>query len=608
MAIPTALFLVLVLFGLITAIQLQSTQNLKVTRQGHGRTQALFLARAVADFSLQRLQTQGGFYDQVFEKELELSPEALPSLGEIPAGAELTVTLAPSPTDPDLLYLTGLVSLPGIKAQEFTRVLVRRAVTGNVFAKRGGDIGITIFIRPADTSEAGPAQWTMLPPLPNRFYAKTGAGMVLQDKTLDGNPDNDFAAAQKVVGLAGDSKGNLYAIYKRDGPDTVFKLDTTAEPLTPDDWKPLPPVPDQYYKADGTLMVDTYADQNTALDSPVDPEVPLEGEDPPEVSAEAADRLKELATDGEDRLFARFARKDEAIDTLYMLDQDTTRNPGGKWVVLPPTPKSHYAMVGGTIKLTTPWTTPPSTGLAFNLKDLAADGNGNLFARFPRDDIDTIYKFEPGSDFKDPDNWKVMPEIPRLYYERVKDGGVPDLKPFSVNGKYAQNLKGLSVNSRGELFAVYNREGVDTLFGFHSGAIATKVNPPDPLQVPGSWKELEPVTRNFLKNATTGQEVDDSTSGASSLRNSVIDGDDNLYVYWRRDGIDSVFRYDTLAQNGYELLPPMPNKWWRRKGPEPILVDKSGAGGNKGVVKNVQELAAGGKPGGSGGYVGIASF
>lgn len=516
--IPTALFAVLAIFALVTAIHLMVTQNFQVTRYGHVKTQARYLAHTACQIGLQQLNE-----DPTFEGNHRGEGSRL--VTPFPDGT--AETWVEATTDPNVVLVRGRgTTETGFAAAMGLTVRKKQPLVGDVFARPTGSGATTFFSIGADrlaSGTAAPGDWQPLPPVPNVFYDRAGN---VVDNRESASTHDDYA--RNVAWAAADNRGNLYAVHPRTSGDTVLKL--SADTRT---WGLLPAVPASYYKADGTLV------ERDAT----------------------AHRLTDMASDGGNRLFVRYAR--EGIDTIFTLDQSAS---APAWKPLPPTPAVVYDAHGKGRLV--------PDRFAGSLTSLASDSDGVLYARQPRDGVDTLYRIDAAHGGA----WEALPAAPRAYYARTAGG----VQLIQDGANAAHNLKGLSVGSDDKaLYAVFSRDGIDTLLKYELGA--------------KQWSVLPAVPADYLRNARSDTYGSGASHAATNVVETAADGDSHLYVRWNREGVDSLFGYDLHTQT-YRMLPAVPNQRWKPTGPTPTLVDNTERSGNGRIQANIAEIAGGGRP------------
>ncbi|MBM3462531.1 MAG: hypothetical protein FJX76_10565 [Armatimonadetes bacterium] len=518
LVLPTALFAVLCIYALITAVQLTVSQNYQVTRQGHDKTRARYLAHAACQLVLKGLNEDAGFEaaHKGFDARLVTPMEG----GRLESWVE--------PTDKtDVILVRGLGTLDNGASQPFGLTVRKRPiVAGRVYTRPGVSNATTFYGIAAERLTSGaatPEDWQPVPPVPNTYYDSKGN---VVDGTSDESTRNDFTAFARWV--AADTRGNLFAIrYREDRPDTVLKLDGTTQK-----WSLLPPVPNSRYSSAGTLIPTTTT----------------------------ASALTDLVSDGDNRLYVRNGK--DGIDTVWTMDLSATTP---SWSALPPTPLHNVDRYGNS--------TPVPNRFVGNLRDFSAAPDGTLFARHSREGVDALYKYDG--------RWSLLPPTPKTYYRRVRDPltGQYMLEAVqSEDGLAAYNLKGLSSNRDSELYAVFSRDGIDTIYKYDGS----------------KWEVLPPAPAIFLQNAALETTGGTSTQGAGNVTESAVDGAGNLYVRWVREGVDSLFMYSP-DRGRYWLVPPIPNRQWSKRGPSPTLLDYSDRTGNQGILPNLYELTGGGK-------------
>lgn len=543
MVVPVALFVVLMLFSLVTAMHLLVRHNFQTTRWGHAKTQARFLAKAAVNRMLDKLNANAG---GSFENEHKSEQTAV--IEQAPGGTLREWVTDTNQANVILVMGRGTVD-GGISETSGQTVLKKPLTNGTVFVRPwGATVGAgracTLFSISEDRLKSGNAtqdDWTMVPAVPNELT--DAAGKPYDNRRTEGEKA-DYA--NQVGSITADYQGNLFAVRRRAGAlnDHVLKYSTESQK-----WTPLPDVPPVYYTGKGEKVDD---------------------------KVNIHPRLSDLASDGENRLFARWSRA--GIDTVYALDM---KDGGAQWQVLPPVPRYSVDSNGNPQERS-------RVDFVGNLRDYTADPSGTLYARWPREGVDTVYACTPSSDGKYTE-WSALPPAPRAYYQRRRnpESGEMEVQLIEKDPKVAYNLTGLSVDRNGLVSAIFNRAGIDTVYQY------------DPSKK--AWNVLPCVPRDFVKNAEDAVVVEDEDAGSTNLKQMATDSNNNVYATWRRYGVDTIFRYDSEARK-YSMLPTIPRKYWKNKkadNGDPVVEDLSNRHDNSGVMQNVMEIAGGGKNTGS---------
>ncbi len=587
-AIPTALFIVLLLFGLVTAIQLLTTENLRVTRYGHAKTRASYRARSTADKILFALRYEGPpANNPVKDDFLKADDTPLPvsqllaTLKTCGPDNQIKVKLddsfgraylrtSPDPETPGLLLLTATGRDNEQSQQTVVAIEERPKIEGLLFAR----IGEGLAAQASTYYWYGPSTntWTKTRPVPHTYYQKkAGPSDEVELKSGEAVSGNR-KFARDVRYPAADDEGHLFAVMRRTGSkqiDTVVRYDVAT-----DEWKLLHCVPRHCYKQD---------DAETA--SLITPAAPP--------------RLKEMASNGSDVLYVRNIRADRP-DTIFAVDPRGANPQVNDWTTLPAARKFVYDRLGKR---------ELKNGFVQNLTDMGADKAGNLYARWPRESIDTIYRYDRASG-----TWGTVAPPPRRRWVLRRIDGRRQYELVNVTRGdgtelAAQNMRYLQVSRKtGKLYAIFNREGIDTIYeGTITRNVGQPIASPDAFKV--AWNVLSPAPRQFYRQ--NGEELEENDPLlVPNVRQSTLDSDGNLYLRWSREGVDSLFGYDTENQRvttlidplqpvlpaEIRLLAPPPNDYFNRHNdpPAPALVSRP-----RDNALNIVDLAGGGRPAGT---------
>lgn len=563
--IPTAMFLVLVLFGLITAIHMSVQQNFRVTQHGHGQTRARYLAKAAVQSMVAALNS-----DASLERlhEGEQNAKVTHAADE----AELRAWIVVSDV-PGVLWVVGQGTTRDGYTERAQGVVRRFTSQGLLYARlKANDRAITFFsidgAQAASGQGSGGAgtapQWTMAQPIPTQLAEANGDLADLRE-----NKDDKGDYVGKVRSSAADQQGGLYAVVARDKGDRIVRYDLATK-----QWTLLPNIPDEVYGRNGKP-------QTARPDDDV--------------------RLEQLASNGSNLLYA--VRAHDGVDTVLVYNQnrndasDASGPPEG-WSLLPPVKVNGKEAQGG-------------------LQELVADASGRLYARIPESDKDTVVQYDPVRAQRSADHaWKTV-NLPRTWLEEQMGESVnwegDELEAWQAffNVRLSEpppNLTYFSASPQGELYAVYSKDGIDTMFrgrektkkGAGGGDTGVKLN----------WKMLDPPRKSYYN--LDGERVDDSGLSAR-LRQTAVDANGRLYVRNDRravhDKADALFVYPkprelVVSASGegtvnpdLSLLPALERKRWRRNnGKDGPTVHE----GELDVVMEVPDLIGGGRPNDSG--------
>ncbi|MEW6279107.1 MAG: hypothetical protein AB1758_10815 [Candidatus Eremiobacterota bacterium] len=484
-AILTAMFVVVMLFSLIIAITAQTNSNTLFLRRGHQESQAYFSAKAGVNLALKSLNDDPTWETAHGSRDTAQRMESPP--------ATMDVWVEPS-AQPNLVYLHCVARVDGLQDHVTAAILKGSDIRGTVYAEVNRD-GIDSLLYTTLNSPT----WTPVPPAPNQFYRHDAATDTIQLVQAGG-----FASNLGYV--CPDDQGNLYVVMRRDGSDAVFKFDPDTTT-----WSALPPVISQYWNGAGQLIVR-----------------------PDKVAGD----LRDLTSNGSDRLMVRLNR--DNIDTIYSFDLGAwAADPNTAWIPLQPAPKRYYNDSGTLIN---------ADGFSPNLRHMSMDREGNLYAVQGFDSRpDTIYQYA-----LETASWNVLPPPPRVLI-RSSDGEIrvstdaypgnfrsgvaagpdgevyagydPDNRATTIykfspsgpakvgvvpgqwtwlsppprryhsgtaivdQGGFAGNLRYLSVDVDGNLYAQWARGGRDEVFGYSSRR--------------AYWELLDPIPKLYYLNDGT---------------------------------------------------------------------------------------------------------
>jgi hypothetical protein len=531
-ALPTSMFIVMLLFALITVTVTVVNQNIQFTKYSHLKTRAYFLAKAAVNLAMKNM-TSDSTWESSHTGEAQAYREIVGDRECILAWTEA------HPSKADFIYVCGKGILdpgsPHPLVQRFEMVVRKKPrISGFVYMRRnlaGPDVLYTLN---ADGT------WAQLPPAPRKYYNND---FTFVEVTPSGT--SDYAGTLKY--LVGDRAGNCYALWPRDGPDTIYKYSKADG-----EWKAMKPPRKQYYNGSGTLIEDT----------------------------EPVPNISDLATDGKSTLFARYSR--DGIDTLYRCNLDTEG-----WDVLPPAPRRYYTSSG---------TLEAPGGYAGNLVDLASDSKGNLYSRYSRDGIDTIYRYDNSAGA-----WQWLPAVPRKYYRYVSG----QVELFEPPGQLAGAVQCLSASYDGTLYGRYARDGIDTIYRFSpNGSAGGGV-------LDGRWTTVPPPAKVFYDNlgnlhGTLDDGADNDPVPDANFDRSAMDGSDKLYLRYPKFGYpDTIITLVDGSTPGYDCLPPVPAyrySWNTAVSPGRLELVPKLSGGNPVYEAAADELGGGGIPDPVGGF------
>lgn len=505
-AIPTALFVVLLLFVLGTVAARQASLNLRLSQGEAQETRWRQAARAAVNRAILLLNE-----DPSFESYSEDSP-----FQETEDGLTLEAWATVDPDHPKLYHVHGRAFPRGSPhlAQSFERIVRKRPdIQGITYAQSpipGANTPDSIFYRHGDEPD-----WQLIPPVPLQFYRSDG--------TLETVP-GEFT--DSLYFLEADNNGNIYAhsyfflegddpvtnlvrsvleagMASQSGHDYVYELAGLSESIGSGpiwdgivgrgavmkfnvdtrQWTALPPIPNMRYDASGNI-VRTGGYQVPGL------------------------LTKMHASD--DHLFVSCMR--QGGDLLLRFNHQTET-----WDALPPPPNQHHDDSGALV------TDPGLPPVLFNL---TGDENAEVYAQWGQPDgRDVLYK-------KTDTGWDPLPPVPRKYYT---DSGLVERPGFSPHTGHAE------ANIDSGLHAVYwasmeDPDGADTLFRLEDG----------------EWQPIPPPQAAHYDAA--GRAV--PSGGINRILDSVgIDAEGKVLLKALDPaGPDAQYSLD----KDYEVLPPLP--------------------------------------------------
>lgn len=547
MAIVTALFVVMVLYAMVTITVGQAQMNQHLTREAHLKVQAHFLANAALQLFLKQLnETPGWEAAHVGEAQ-----------ADEPAFETGQVKVWIDPIDTERLRVKARADVGGVVVTSTSVVKKRHPVDEMTFARKEINNNPDGIYRRVGKN----GLWENLPPPPATYWTGDPSSGYTPETATYGGGEPKYV--DKLLEVEGDADGNLYGIWRRGPADEIVRFvqgeyDPTLPPADQARaWHTLPPVPNIVYNSSGV------------------------GYD----RGNRPDNLELLAV-GENALFVVNQR--DGIDTIFRMDlaalndADPTND---TWTTLPPMPKRIYKD-DGTLK--------PVDGFAGSAKDITADRYGNVYVRFPVDDHpDTIFKYDAAGGA-----WKYLPPAPKKYYVTDSFSILGDEYRFLVledagARKFASNLINLSADPDGILYARFKRDGLDTIFKFTPGAKPAAWNRAgdfrnawyrDPTIEGGTWIPLQPPPRIYydrdgnkhVESYSTRRVIDPFTGEArviytigavaGDLTRTAVDKRGGYLAQWPVDNKpDTLFRFDVKARK-WDAQKPVAQKRFRVDG------------------------------------------
>lgn len=439
MAIPIALFIVLLLFVLGTVAAQQASVNLRLTQREAEETRWLQAARAVSSKAILLLNQ-----DEAFESYTEATPYT-----EEEDGLKLEAWATVDPDNPRLFHVHGLAYGEGQRGQarSFERVVRKRPdVKGITYAQSpvlGANNPDSIFYRTGDEPD-----WQLIPPAPLQYYSSDGTLHQVPGEFCNSlfflsadNHGNLFAVSYAflegddpltnlVRGLvegdmaAQDGAGHIYALAGMAeaagagpiwdaivGRSTILKFNVDSAK-----WEALPPIPKMDYDASGNIV---------------------------RPGGFQAPGLLATMHASDDHLHVACMRQGGDM----LLQYDFTSH---SWDALPPPPSQHYNDAGELVD---------APGLPKVLFNLTGDQDAEVYAQWGEPDgRDVLYR-------KTDTGWDPLPPVPRQYYT---ESGLVEEDGYSPHTGHAE------ANIDSGLHAVYwaSREhpgAADTLFRMEDG-------------------------------------------------------------------------------------------------------------------------------------------
>ncbi|MGE0492343.1 MAG: hypothetical protein AB7S38_24230 [Vulcanimicrobiota bacterium] len=514
MAIPTALFFVLIIFFLATVMAARAHMNLRLSRyeaDGFKRQQA---ARGAAAQALIELNKDDNWkvHDSadrvIFERDPLVTEAWITQDPDHPLIMHIFGRAYPAGNE-DMAEISSRVVLrrPDIEGVTFTNAPVfGRLTPDSMFYKRSYD-----------------TEWTKLPPCPRLTYSESG---VLQTHS---------GYAGSLTNLAADDRGRLYAHYvpgyDRDdaigdiyrekyarflttgdfgemfravpdyvetlgsglraqafGGSVIMTFDTANE-----SWRALPPVPDVSFSG-GTASLNTSR-------------IYEGGVGPIEVS--------------NDTLYVSIYK--DGQDGMAMLDLNTET-----WQAIQPPPQSYFTSSGQRVD---------RPGLMQEAGNAEADSAGNLYANWLTGDRNNgaIFKKAPGG------TWELLP--PPEAGQFAEDG-----RWLPLGGK-ANKLSYLDVTPEGDVYATWNAHLDNSSLDYVVYHLDTDE---DGVQ---SWEPVPPSPRFTYDDTGKVQRL---TGRSSLLKAMAIDAEGQVIAsMYETAGPDPLAHY---YEGEFVPLPRLPDK------------------------------------------------
>jgi len=419
-ALVTALFAVILLFGFATAMLAQVRGDLALTRNLDQRARARALARSAV---------QAGLYELNRDPTWEVTHLDKPATRML-EGFELKFWVE-NTTNPGILRLRG-TSRVGREEAENTMLVTRAGGPGGLLLEGGHELyqlgadGEWTVLPPGPQRlhnpvggpqgevyawgddrrtlfryDPGPGLWTPLPrlpafdeepeePGPNDDEGREPTNEPPADDARNGDSGDRHDHGPQFAGIAVDGNGQLYALVKK----RVWFLDGTT-------WNPLPPLGDgdvRHLSADDAGHVWVVRNKRTPT------------------------------------------RYDPALD---------------RWQAVADHPDVSWTKNNGTLKLRAVEKPP-------ELKSVAVDPQGNLYVAGPsHNDVLTLYRFVPGeSDGAElPGTYHVLATVPNVKM-RKQAGELVALE----QGGQVKKADNLAVDGSGTVYFRQNRDDYDTLY------------------------------------------------------------------------------------------------------------------------------------------------
>jgi hypothetical protein len=353
--ILTALFLVIVMFGLVSATVIKVRFVQGMTKDQVDKAQAVYLAKAGLNLGLARLNN-GESIPTGVPKSFPLGDDSVEIVQEPQAGTDLVYLVATAKT-PKHTHTARLVVR--VEEGDFEgAVFARGSRTGSIFVP--DDKTDSLYIK-----EGSGSTWSSLEPPPRVRYAVDPLDPSKYTETTD-----PAKYPENLQNLEATENGQLFATYKRDGGelDTVYKYDLSTKT-----WGHLLPTPTYNFDAAGN---------------------------PTSQRTDYSEDLESMASNGDSDLYVKgkSSAKDHDVIYHYSIKDD-------KWEEPLPRPQNFTLDAKGNVTGT--------SGFVKDLKHLSVDGDGNVYAVQDRTTFagtkGTILKFDGTA-------WKPVPPPDKVVF------------------------------------------------------------------------------------------------------------------------------------------------------------------------------------------------
>ncbi|MDQ7823494.1 MAG: hypothetical protein RDV48_11915 [Candidatus Eremiobacteraeota bacterium] len=516
----TAIFLVLIIFALVVVTVSMVRQNILFTRYSHFKTRAYCLAKGAVNLALKEMVSDTGSSwdtDHLVSSSLSSWPVNNPpsSVYQRDEGADRIQAWITQSTVPGILYIhgRGIVNYasPQRVWQDYVAVVKKDTTMPVVYATRNVAGADPVYYR------EGGGVWKLVEDVPLRVYWKNNFTKEIKNESAKPTDSNyNYKIAPRIRDLCADNKGNLYGVWPKIGPDALYRYNPSRG------WESIKPPSQVYYNSKG---------------------------EPTCKETKPVQWLGDLATDGEKYLYARWNKG--GPDTIYRLDLEKLNDPENPtWENLPPAPNSHY--LNRVNENGRPILKEPDN-FACNLSNLCVDKNGNLYARYNREGIDTVYRFPNG--FKEvpqgasppqvgiDKDWQCLPAAPKEYYRYKNDNPDEPFVKYTPPDRYAGNIQALSVTPEGTLYGRYNIAGPDTLYCFEAGQKTEE-------EIYNTeWSTIEPVKFDYYQE--NWEEIDED-DGDDTEDNEVPEEPEDLDN--DRNGLNAHLNFKATSTDSDGLL------------------------------------------------------
>ncbi len=393
MALPTALFMALVIYFLSTVLTWQAQTNQRFTRGEAERAHELYATRGQVNLFIARVLENSSYAD-------DHGPGS-PVEDEVD-GKTYRTWCQPDSSNPDVLHV--ICSVDGkLMSYQSSRTIVKTTATGMIIYTDAGGAAGPPDLKWYGLDEASPS-WQGLPAIPQQVFQQKeilNAGVPFDPPQFEPNPvlvdlaDLDAPAEIGTFAAYGiGADGDLLAIYE---PPPTSRMTNPASPTPLQNF----PTMFRFDRSEGnwvvTRMPDSYVPTGAVG-------ARIGGTDGTMVVEDGDGLLLMDADGGSERVPAPPGGSIQTFtansDNVYaqLSDGSLARyTPGGGWsTMLAPAPDVFTS--GG--ELISGSGSPPT------LSQLTVSPNGTLMALWQRDGVDTVFRYYPGSEEEEePPQW-----------------------------------------------------------------------------------------------------------------------------------------------------------------------------------------------------------